>query len=179
MPPKQRQQEPEPEADYEITEDGRVIFHKTSGGEFAPVPVGDYELIVQSVDQRFGKDSGDPYFAFEFRTSSTDPELDNKAIWENISPKAQWRLTQLHEAVNGKDDAQEDGEVLELNVFDLFGAKVKARLGLETSKLDGKVRNKITRFYPAGDEEPAPSPVRTTTRTPAAAAQPQARKKRV
>lgn len=169
-----------PEAEYEITEDGRVIFHKQSGGDFAPVPVGDYELVIQSVEQRFGKESGKPYFAFEFRTSSTDAELDNKAVWENISPEAAWRLTQLWEAVNGKTE-EEDGAQLEMNVFDLFGAHVVARLGLETGQ-DGKIRNKITRFYAAAEEAApaaAPTPQRATTQVQKPAAAEPARRKRV
>jgi len=145
--------------EYYIDDEGNVKV-KYKGSSFEPVPAGEYDMIIQDVEVRTGKESGNPYFHIEFRISDADPSLDNKVVWENISPVAQWRVTQLVEAVYGKfDDVEEDDEI-EFNVFDLFGAKIRARVGLEEieqGSRKGEMTNTITRFI-AADSEPQPEP---------------------
>jgi hypothetical protein len=63
-------------------------------------------------------------------------------------------MTQLIEAVEGPLDAEE-GDDVEFNVFDLFGAKITARVGLEEverGSRKGEMRNNISRFIPLGGE---------------------------
>ena len=142
------------EQEYTIDEDGNVqVQYKES--TFEPIPSAEYDLIIQNVEVREGQDSGQPYFAFEFRTSDPDPDLDNKVVWENISPQAAWRVTQLIESAWGPQDLEED-DILEFNIFDLFGTRVRARVGLEEIEKGprtGEMRNCITRFLVAGEEE--------------------------
>ena len=139
MPPKTKQEDI-----VTIDAEGNVTFAYQAGSDFEPVPAGEYDLIVQNVEVKQGKDSGKDYFAFEFRISDENEEYDNKPIWENISPVARWRVTQLLESVYGAMDVEEDEEV-EFNLFDLFGAKVVAQVGQETNN-KGRVVNNIGRF---------------------------------
>lgn len=155
--------------EYYIDDEGNVkVKYKTSS--FEPVPAGEYDMIIQDIDVRTGKDSGNPYFHVEFRISDTDPALDNKVIWENISPAAEWRVTQLVEAVYGKFDNLEEDDEIEFNIFDLFGARVRARVGLEEIEQGarkGEMTNNISRFLPA-DGTPPPTkdePAKKTTST--------------
>jgi hypothetical protein len=161
------------EQEYYIDEDGNVKVLYTES-QFEPIPAGEYDLVVQDVQVKTGQDSGDPYFAFEFRTSDTDPEFDNKVVWENISPKTAWRITALLESVYGPMDLEE-GDEMEFNVFDLFGATFRARVGLEEVQKGtrkGEMRNNIARFVTQGEvaeiAEAAPSKKGTRKRkTPA------------
>jgi hypothetical protein len=159
------------EQDFYIDDDGNVKVKYTES-QFEPIPAGEYDMIIQNVEVRRGKESGDQYFAFEFRTSDPDGEYDNKVVWENISPKAAWRMTQLIEAVEGPLDAEEGDEV-GFNVFDLFGAKITARVGLEEverGSRKGEMRNNISRFIPLGgelEEEIAPPKKAPRKRAPA------------
>jgi hypothetical protein len=133
------------EQDFYIDEDGNVKVKYTES-QFEPIPAGEYDMIIQNVEVRRGKESGDQYFAFEFRTSDPDGEYDNKVVWENISPKAAWRMTQLIET---------------------------ARVGLEEverGSRKGEMRNNISRFIPLGgelEEEIAPPKKAPRKRAPA------------
>lgn len=145
---------PDQEETYRIDAEGNVVVDYQESS-FEPIPSAEYDLIVQNVEVKEGRKSQKPYFAFEFRTSDPDPDLDNKVIWENISPSAAWRVTQLIQAVYGVDEDLAEGDQIEFNIFDLFGAKVRARVGLEEVKegsRQGEMRNCITRFLPAGED---------------------------
>ena len=147
MPPKAKQDE------YTIDADGNVVFNYQEGQSFEPVPAGEYDLIVQNVEVKQGRDSGKDYFAFEFRITDANEEFDNKPVWENISPTARWRVSQLLESVYGSMGV-DDGEAVEFNLFDLFGARVRAQVGQETNN-KGRVVNNIGRFLSEGDESGA------------------------
>jgi hypothetical protein len=135
------------EQDYYIDEDGNVQVKKEES-KFEPVPADDYDLIIQKVEMRTGQDSGAPFFAIEHAITSDDEEFDNRRVWENISPSVAWRVTQLVEGVYGPQDEIEEGEMMEFNIFDLFGMEVAARVGIEEGR-DGVPRNNIVRYYPA------------------------------
>lgn len=137
------------EVDYYIDEEGNVRVEKQES-QFEPVPADEYDLIIQKVEIREGKESGKPYFAIEHAITSTDEDVDNQRVWENISPQAPWRVTQLIEGIYGVDEEIEDGEMMEFNIFDLFGMTVTARVGLEEGR-DGVVRNNIVRYLPADE----------------------------
>ena len=136
--------------EYTIDAEGNVTYAYAKGADFEPVPAGEYDLIVQNVEVKQGKESGKDYFAFEFRISDSNEEYDNKPIWENISPTAAWRISQLLEAVYGDMEAEE-GEDVEFNLFDLFGARVHAQIGQETNN-KGRVVNNVGRFI--SEDEP-------------------------
>jgi len=141
--------------DYFIDEDGnvKVRYEKSS---FEPVPAGEYDLIIQQIEIREGQDSGEPYFNIEMRISDPDDSLDNKPIWENISPSVAWRVNQLLEAVYGPQDDLEEGDEVEFNIFDLYGAKVRARVGLEERQDGAGMTNTILRFLPT-EGKPVPT----------------------
>lgn len=139
---------------YTIDDEGNVSYEHSSS-TFEPIPADDYDLIVQNIEVKTTKDKKSQYFAFEFRTSDPDDDLDNKPIFENISPKAGWRISQLIAAVEGEMEDIEDGDTVEFNIFDLFGAKLRARVGLEEieqGSRKGDMRNNIVRFTPLGEE---------------------------
>jgi hypothetical protein len=146
-----------PDKDYYIDEEGnvRVNYEKSS---FEPIPAGEYDLIIQNIEIREGQTSGKPYFNIELRVSDPDDSLDNKPVWENISPSVNWRVSQLLEAVYGPQDVEE-GEELEFNIFDLYGARVRARVGLEERQDGAGMTNTILRFLPSVDGEAALTPV--------------------
>lgn len=137
------------EVDYYIDEEGNVRVEKTES-QFEPVPADEYDLIIQKVEIREGQESGKPYFSIEHAITSTDEDVDNKRVWENISPSVPWRITQLIEGIYGVDEDIEEGEMMEFNIFDLYGMTVTARVGLETGR-DGVIRNNIVRYLPADE----------------------------
>lgn len=134
--------------DYFIDEDGnvKVLYEKSS---FEPIPAGEYDLIIQQIEIREGQDSGEPYFNIELRVTDPDDALDNKPIWENISPSVNWRVNQLLEAVYGPNTELEEGDEVEFNIFDLYGASVRARVGLEERQDGAGMTNTILRFLPS------------------------------
>lgn len=136
------------EAQYTLDDQGNLTIPFAPGGDFEPVPAGEYDLIIQQIEVREGRESGDPYFALELRITDPDPEIDNKPVWENISPKAAWRVTQLVEAVYGEIDEVEEGDDIDINIFDLYGAQVRADVGQEENN-KGRVVNTINRFLVA------------------------------
>ena len=145
MPPKKKK------SDHTIDSDGNVTYRYQKGADFEPVPSGEYDLIIQTVEVRQAKDPPhNDFFAFEFRVTDADEECDNKPIWENISPSARWRVTQLLESVYGPMEVDEDEEV-EFNIFDLFGARVRAQVGQEVNN-KGRTVNNIGRFLVEGGE---------------------------
>lgn len=146
--------------DYYIDEEGnvKVNYEKSS---FEPIPAGEYDLVIQQVEIREGQDSGDPYFNIELRVTDPDDSLDNKPIWENVSPSVAWRVNQLLEAVHGPNTELEEGDEVEFNIFDLYGAKVRARVGLEERRDGAGMTNTILRFLPAAGE---PVPTKTPTK---------------
>jgi len=172
------------EKKYTLDEEGNVKIVKEES-KFDPIPADEYDLIIQNIETRTGKDSHEPYFSVEHSVVHNE-EFENKRIWENVSPSAAWRVTQLVEAAYGPLDV-EVGEEFEFNIFDLFGAEVRARVGLETGQ-DGVVRNNIVRYLPKGEGatagaltsvKPPAATGRTAAKRPAAktAAKPAARSK--
>ena len=72
---------------------GKINF-SAAGGNL--LPAGDYKAKCDQIEQRNGKDSGQPYWNMRF-VVDTDDENDGTFVWciVSLSPGALWRLKKL------------------------------------------------------------------------------------
>jgi uncharacterized protein DUF669 len=91
----------------------------TEGGSFAALEPGDYTATLVKVEQKIGKDSGQPYLEFEFDVENTN----GRKLWRNYSlqPKALWGLKL--DLTNAFGWEVPDG-AFDLDTDELLGSKV-------------------------------------------------------
>jgi hypothetical protein len=95
---------------------------RKEGGDFEPLPEGDY--ILKIADAKEGKKEGGnhPYLMLTF-------ECENVKIWEVLTyhPNSIWKIRQLLEAISGEPI---EGAI-SMDEKDLIGAELKATLGVK------------------------------------------------
>lgn len=118
------------------------------GGDFEPVPEGDYEFVIDRYERSRSKGEGKlppcnmavVYFVIRDR----DREI---TIRENflLHSSLEWKLSELFRSVGMK----KEGEPLRMNWADLPGKKGKAKVGLKPGIKDpNKKFNYIDKLYP-------------------------------
>jgi hypothetical protein len=119
----------------------KVDFTGVETGGFE-IPDGAYVLAVQSVAQKKGQETGQPYLAWEFKVD--EGKYKGRKVWDNTSlqPQALWKLRGMLEAM---DMDIEDGE-FELDLSDFEGMKVGAEIANE--KYQGKDKPRVVGYMP-------------------------------
>ncbi len=117
---------------------------KTEG--FDAVPPGRYPAAVYEVEQKFGKESGQPYLNWTFRV--TDGDFEGRRIWymTSLKPEALWNFKRTAIAL-GEDEALLEGEY-EIELGDFQGKECVIQVANETYK--GETRSKVTRVLADG-----------------------------
>lgn len=112
--------------------------------DFEPLPEGVYTLMIESVEERIGQNSGQPYLNWTFVVTEPD-EYAGRKLWDNTSlkPEARWRLGLLWQAC-GMDA---NGSEIDIDTDELIAATFKAYVGQEPSQKDPfKNVNNIKKF---------------------------------
>lgn len=100
---------------------------KQQGGQFEPMPAGEYEGLIKSVEVKHGKTSGKPYLSVCLEL--TEADVSGRRAYSNYSlqPQALWKLKELLLEL-GWDEAQLEAE-LDLEPAELMGTPVTVELG--------------------------------------------------
>lgn len=123
------------------------------GGDFDPIPEGDYMLEITESD--VGPTKSGTGKVLKFSTKVIEGEYTGRMIWGNInlvneSAKAmeigQGQFAALRKAVGVRDP--QESEELHFRAF-------KAKVGIEPAKGDYKAKNVIKKFYFEDDSVPA------------------------
>jgi len=116
-----------------------------AGGDFEPIPNGAYPCTVFDVEQRTGKDSGQPYLSVQFKVQGG--EYDGRRLWSNYSLQQQslWAIKGLLITL-GWSEEQLAGQ-FEFEPTELMG---KACVVVATvGDYQGKATNNVDRVLPA------------------------------
>lgn len=149
---------------YTIDSEGNIIFDAEETKVFQPAPLGDYLLQIESAEMREGPKA--PYIALEMKIVHEDEDINDTTVWDNVSLKAPWKLTQLARSM-GQDVPE--GSQAQLNVFDLFGEIIEARLIVATNNKNRLV-NEVDQYLPRGTVagEPPQAPEKAAPKTKSA-----------
>lgn len=125
--------------DDSITEDG---------GNFEPLPEGDYDFIIEKFERSRSKGEGKlppcNMAVVYFTLHGHDREI---TVRENfvLHTSLEWKLSELFRSVGMK----KEGETISMNWADLPGKRGRAKVGLQPGLKDpSKMYNYIDRLYP-------------------------------
>jgi hypothetical protein len=115
----------------------RITFPEDDGPQFELLAEGVYGAKIWAVQQKQGRESGEPYMAFDFKIDDSPRHLfDNFSL----QSKALWRLRRLFEILKlpceGTIDIDWDEDVVGMHVDLVVEHKEKA----------GKMREVITEY---------------------------------
>lgn len=138
-------------------QEGNIFFKKAASRTFALIPNGEYTVTIENVEKKDGPKG--PYLALTMVVVSDIEEINGQKLWENVSYAAEFKITQLWEAINGSVEDQPEGTEMSLNMYDLFGALIEVKVGTEKAQDKVTDRNVVKAFLPK--PAPEPEPVRT------------------
>jgi hypothetical protein len=150
---------------------GQVTVDFSAVPEYEPLPSGTYQVVIDHVELRTGKDSGQPYLNFDLVVSEegefegrhlfTTGSLAEKSLWHTKAVMKSLGVLPEDEIMNLEVD-DESGFVLEP---EMSGLPAIAEVVLGTYQ--GRKQNNVTDLR-GPDEEPEPEVRAPTPKVPAA-----------
>jgi len=140
--------------------------------DYEPVPRGRYTLELSDIEDRYSgenaKNPGARMLNCEF-TVQDNEEYGGQKVWDLIVcvPKSLWKAKGFFAATEKIDvsnlsydmgsqqftTVDDDGDEVEIDVTELIGTKVEAKVGIQPATREQEARNKINTYYPHEDED--------------------------
>lgn len=124
----------------------------TSAGDFPLIPTGRYDLMITKAEDKFGKDSGNPYIAATFSVLNDDEgeSYKGRKVWANINGN-DVGLSILKSILTFNNSPLADLENAEFDASALVGMKVNGKIGTEPGFND-EVKNNVKWFKPVDEK---------------------------
>lgn len=124
----------------------KLDFSNVTGGNFDPIPAGDYVVEVEKVENRTAK-SGNEMLSLTFNVM--EGEYEGRKIFDLyvLTEKALWKLKDLLVAVGVDTEGMVDLDVDDL-VGEVFAAKIEIQ---ESPGYDPQ--NRIKQHKPLGEDQ--------------------------
>ena len=124
------------------------------GDEMEVLPAGAYNATAYEWEQRFGRDSGQPYISLTFQIASGD--YSGRKLWSNYSlqPQSLWALKRFLITAGITEDSFPDEDGAELDIEPLL-RQVMGRPVVITATVgqyQGRDTNNVEEVSPAGTE---------------------------
>ena len=124
----------------------KLDFSNVTGGNFEPIPAGDYTVEIEKVENRTAK-SGNEMLSLTFNVM--EGEYEGRKIFDLyvLTEKALWKLKDLLVAVGVDTEGMVD-----LDIDDLVGEVFVANVEIQESP-GYDPQNRIKRHKPLGEDQ--------------------------